>query len=189
MSPSSLAPSPSIQRVAEQGTLPVPHPSPLVLQGQLGCRCLPIKGRRGVSSEWWGSGRLCSRSWGGRVVVPQVIVLGCSKEGPRCCRCSTGSSAAGLLDVVELHWFVRVRILHGLLVSNLGSLSSRFREMPARSFPCCGMSDSLYQATSCLLSPHTLPPGLCFLQEREDSSSLFNQSLYLEGSYEERQNP
>lgn len=42
----------------------------------------------------------------------------------------------GCLDAVELRWFVRVGVFHGALVSNLGSLSSCFQEMLARSFPC-----------------------------------------------------
>lgn len=65
------------------------------------------------------------------MVVPPGKALGCLEGGPCCCRCSTGSSTIGLLDVVELRWFVRVQVLHGVLVSNLGLLSSHFREIPA----------------------------------------------------------
>ena len=112
--------------------------------------------------------------------------FGCSEEGPHWWSCSTGSSAAGLLDVVELHCFVRVQVLHSILVSSLESLSSHFWEMPARSFPCYRVSDSLCQATGC---PHMLPPGLCFLQEGEDCSSPLTQSLYFRGPSEEGQDP
>lgn len=134
----------------------------------------------------WGSGRLCGRSWGGRVVVPPGKGLGCLERGPCCCRCSTGSSTIGLLDAVELRWFVRVQVLHSVLVSNLGSLFSCFWEMPANPSHATALVTH-FARPQALFSVLTLPPGLCFLQEGEDSRSLFTQSLYLRGSYKEGQ--
>lgn len=165
VSPSSQAPSPHSCRVEEQGALPAPIP--LHQPHGAGVQLLLLRGRMCLQ---WGSGRFCGGSWDGRAVLPPGKGLGCLEKGSRSLRCCTG---VGLLDAVELCLFVKERVLHSVLTSSLELLSSSSQEKLAN--PSHAMS--LCQATSCLLSPHTLPPGFCIFQEGEEHGSHFTQSL------------
>lgn len=167
MSPSSQASSPHSWRAEEPPSCPSSL-SPNSME-PAGVQLLLLRGR---TCLWWGWGRLWGRSWDGRAVLPPGKGLGCLEGGPRCCRCCPGSAGVGLLHAVEL--FLKKAVLHSVLTSNLESLSSSFQEKLANPPHVV----SLCQATSCLLSPHTLPPGFWFFFRKERNTAPFLPSLY-----------